>query len=155
MAKREARELDNAGWLVVAILASESSYLNNTEELARAVPDTVQFWLGQDSTWRIRTYATDHDIHIYSMDGLPGENPEDRTRPYVEHIEKHYGDIYNSLFALPFHDYTDTKQNEKVLTRAGLDGQLEVASAGFAFYNPDREKYRTQSTPLDSEDVPE
>ena len=34
-----------------------------------------------------------------------------------------------------------------VLAEHGLKGSLEVSKSGIAFYNPDRTKYRTQSTP--------
>jgi hypothetical protein len=53
--------------LVLAILTTESSYAQNVERAATAVPDTIQFWLTPEKQWRIRTYAIDHDIHVYGV----------------------------------------------------------------------------------------
>jgi hypothetical protein len=138
---------ENAGILVIAVLCVASSYLRNEEGPAREVPDTIQFWMGADCVWRIRTYAADHDIHIYSMGPFQGEF-DNVWQPCVDHIEKHYGDIYTSLQVIAFPDCSNNKDIESRLIRGGLDGALEVAPAGFAFYNPDRAKYRSQSTPV-------
>lgn len=56
--------------LIVGLLIIQSSFIENYEKEAENVPDTVQFWLTNESAWRIRTYAPDHDIHIYSMNYL-------------------------------------------------------------------------------------
>src|SRR5262245_21305082 len=58
------------GTLIIGILTIESSYAQNTERPSRGVPDTLQFWIAPDRAWRIRTYATDHDIHPYSLGDL-------------------------------------------------------------------------------------
>jgi len=63
--------------LILGILNIESSYLDNLERPAGAVPDTVQFWFAPDSQWRTKTYAIDHDIHIHQVATVEGEEPLD------------------------------------------------------------------------------
>ena len=53
--------------LVLAILSIQSSYLEDKEIPAERIPDTVQFWYSPGITWRVKTYAIDHDIHIGSV----------------------------------------------------------------------------------------
>src|SRR5207245_4972487 len=56
--------------LVLAVLSVQSSYRNNTEKPASDVCDTVQWWITPDNTWRIKTFALDHDIHVHEV-GTP------------------------------------------------------------------------------------
>lgn len=127
--------------LVVALLTTESSYKSEIERPTSAVEDTIQFSISSSAPWRIRTYAIDHDIHVYSLGG-------DITPTVAEaHIDKHYGDILKKRYTLTFKNPKDSVEVSRVLQDAGLSGSLEVASAGFAFYNPDSQKYRSQSEP--------
>jgi len=132
--------------LVVALLSTQSSYAQEVEKPAADVPDTIQFWFPPDAQWRVRTYAIDHDIHVYSLGASPEEK---RTTPHfaVEHIKKHYSDVTASLLILTFADPADQKEVERVLAVHHLPGKLEVSKSGIAFYNPDRGEYRTKSTP--------
>jgi len=132
--------------LVLALLSTESSYRNETERPATEVADTVQFWFGSNGPWRIRTYATDHDIHIYS---LADEDDAEKISPIFaeQHINKHYSDILGRFHILKFPINATSDEIARELKKHGLSGMLEVAPAGFAFYNPDRQKYKTQSSP--------
>lgn len=135
------------GTLVIAILSIESSYARNTERPAREVADTLQFWIGPDSAWRIRTYAMDHDIHPHSL-GDPAKMKARPTEFAREHIAKHYGEVLRSSMVLEFSDLNDTNAVRQVLAAQKLKGRLEVAQkAGFAFWNPDGGKYKSQTTP--------
>jgi hypothetical protein len=135
------------GTLIIGILTIESSYAQNTERPSRGVPDTLQFWIGSDSAWRIRTYATDHDIHPHSLGDL-GKLKDRPTEFARDHIKKHYGDVLASTVVLEFPDITDTNAVRKVLTDQKLKGSLEVAKkSGFAFWNPDDGHYKSQTTP--------
>jgi hypothetical protein len=132
--------------LIVALLTIQSSYAKELEQPASGVPDTVQFWITPTSQWRIRTYAMDHDIHVYSLGAAPDK--EKVTPEFaVEHIKKHYADVTASLVEITFNDPTDTKEVERVLAEHRLTGTLEVSKSGVAFYDPDRARYRSQSTP--------
>ena len=135
------------GTLVVGILTIESSYAQNTERPARGVPDTVQFWIGSSSAWRIRTYAIDHDIHPYTMGDL-GKMKERPIEFVREHISKHYGDVLASVVVLEFSDTSDTNAVRQVLAEHKLKGSLEVAKSGFSFWNPDDGHYKSQTTPI-------
>ena len=132
--------------LVIAILTTESSYKSEIEHTATIVADTIQYWFGAESPRRIRTYAIDHDIHIYSLgdreDGSPFIPSEAE-----EHINKHYSDIIKNLYVIKFKDPNNATEVAQILESYNLSGLLEVAPAGFAFYNPDRAKYKTQSQP--------
>jgi hypothetical protein len=126
--------------LVIALLSTESSYKSEIERPATAVEDTIQFSIGA-KPWRIRTYAIDHDIHIYSIGGTLNASGA------VAHIDRNYLDILKRRYTLKFKDPKDPVEVARVLASVDLRGTLEVAPAGFAFYNPDRQKYHTQSTP--------
>jgi hypothetical protein len=132
--------------LVFALLTTESSYKSEVERPAVTAPDTVQFWLGGPHPWRIRTFAIDHDIHVYS---LGGANPDASMDPAQAeaHIRKHYAEVLAKVYVLKFKDPKNTSEVAAVLSQHKLPGLLEVAPAGFAFYNPDRAKYKTQSAP--------
>ena len=132
--------------LVVALLTTESSYKSEIERPTSSVPDTVQFWFGAKDPWRIRTYAIDHDIHIYSL----GTRPDGTHFTIGEaeaHISKNYGEVLQKHYVIKFNNPTDLVESNRLLKRHGLSGKLEVAPAGFAFYNPDGVKYKSQSTP--------
>jgi hypothetical protein len=128
--------------LIVGLLTTESSYKSEIERPSTNVEDTIQFCFAATQPWRIRTYAIDHDIHIHSIDG--GAIDE----VFAEaHIDKHYDEILKTRHTLQFKNVADSEEVNQVLQSAGLQGKLEIAPAGFAFYNPDRQDYRTQSEP--------
>ena len=132
--------------LVLAILTTESSYKSELERPATLVTDTSQFWFGLESTWRIRTYAIDHDIHIYSL-GKRNDGSSFLPTEAEIHLKKIYGDILQDIFVIKFGDPNNTVEVEKVLDYYDLKGSLEVSENGVAFYNPDRVKYKTQTQP--------
>jgi hypothetical protein len=132
--------------LVLALLSIEDSYVEEIERPKSDVPDTVQFWLGPDSQWRIKTFAIDHDIHIYRLDDGAVKNPLSSERAEAN-IRKSYGDVIESIRVIRFECPTDSEASARTLVKEGLSGSLEVATAGFAFYNPDAARYHTQSKP--------
>ncbi len=93
----------------------------------------------------IRTYAIDHDIHIYNL-GASTEKMFSQALA-TEHIHKHYEEIIAKIIVLEFSSPNDLKEVQAVLAKYKLEGALEVAKAGFAFYNPDNAEYKTKSTP--------
>ena len=134
------------GTLIIGVLTIESSYAQNTERPSRRVPDTLQFWISPARAWRIRTYATDHDIHPHSLGDLGKLN--DRPTEFArEHIQKHYGDVLASTVVLEFPDTSDANAVRRVLAQHKLNGSLEVAKSGFVFWNPDDGHYKSQTTP--------
>lgn len=136
----------NSGTLVLGVLSIESSYIQDTERPAQGVPDTVQFWIGPDRAWRIRTYAIDHDIHPHSVGNL--WQLKDRPIEFAsDHIKKIYGDVLTSLVVLEVADVNDSDAVGKLLKSNQLQGSLEIAKSGFAFWNPDDGVYKSQSRP--------
>jgi hypothetical protein len=132
--------------LVFALLTIESSYKADLERPVSVVPDTAQFWFGTPNPWRIRTFAMDHDIHIHSL----GAATPERTYTPVQaeaHLRKQYADVLSKVYVLKFKDPSNINEVTAVLSKHKLPGLLEVAPAGFAFYNPDRARYKTQSAP--------
>jgi len=137
------------GTLVIGILTLESSYAQNTERPSRGTPDTVQFWIGPESVWRIRTYATDHDIHPHRLGDLGTvKTPTAFAR---EHLKKHYGDVLASTVVLDLTDVNDTQATQRALVQHKLKGSLEIARSGFVFWNPDGGPYKTQTMPRSEE----
>ncbi|HET6158390.1 MAG TPA: hypothetical protein VFE34_08610 [Dongiaceae bacterium] len=133
------------GTLLLAILSTRSSYAQEIEDPIDGpsdVPDTLQWWITPEVTWRIRTYALDHDIHTHEMHGLA-----DAIRLAPANNEKNYGDIIAAQHQFDFADCTDKSETDAALSEAGLTPRLEVALGQFAFWKPDDAKYRTQSTP--------
>ena len=133
------------GTLLLAILTTKSSYVQEVEEPidgSSDVPDTLQWWIAPEVTWRIRTYALDHDIHAHEMRGLV-----DAIRLARANNEKNYGDIISVQHQFDFADCTDKSETDAAMSAAGLEPRLEVAAGRFAFWKPDDAKYRTQSTP--------
>src|SRR5947199_7117315 len=129
--------------LVLAVLSTESSYASEIERPATLGVDTAQFWFGSSGAWRVRTYAIDHDIHVYQV-GTPGATPGFQPENAEAHIKKHYSDVLAKLLVLRFKEPTKKIEVAQVLASQGLSGTLEVSSSGFAFYNPDRGEYKTK-----------
>jgi len=147
MAQSEAvRELPvstmNERTLILAILDIRSSYLEDRREPAeRETPDTVQWWVGPDLTWKIRTFGIDHDLHLHQVRGGDADF-------FLEHTRKDFDGLIRAIYKLEFKDYTDEAERDRVLVEAGLHAGLEVAEPhGFAFWNPDYGVYKTKSYP--------
>jgi hypothetical protein len=85
--------------LLVALLTTEGSYKNNIERPASTVADTVQFAMSKQSTWRIRTFAIDHDIHTHSIGKLPNGNSYGPVEA-EQNIRKTYGDVIQAIYVL-------------------------------------------------------
>ena len=133
--------------LILAILTVESSNLNNVERPARGVPDTVQFWLGSESQWRIKTFAIDHDIHVHRI-AIENEARRITAEFARNNIKKSYGDVTSDLLTIQFSDPTDEVAVERILKENSLNGTLEHVEAGYYFYNPDEGVYKTKSKPI-------
>lgn len=132
--------------LILALLNIESSYLDNLEGPAGAVPDTVQFWFAPESQWRTKTYAIDHDIHIHRLITKDGAEIFD-TGAACENISDAYDDVLSELLMLDFPDPSDEAAVREILDESQLTGTLVATPEGCYFYNPDGGEYRTQSNP--------
>lgn len=54
--------------LIITKLKISVSYVQETEMDASEVDfDTIQWWITDDTSWRIATYSIDNDIRIYSV----------------------------------------------------------------------------------------
>jgi hypothetical protein len=129
--------------LVVAVLTVQSSYKDNDERPAGPVPDTVQWWITPETTWRIKTFAIDHDVHIHSLDRVPS----DAVDFAVANTKEHYGDVLGKIHVVKISNADDSNSIAAALAQAGLANRLEKSDQGFAFWNPDGGKYKTQSRP--------
>lgn len=132
--------------LILAILSIESSYLNEVERPATAVPDTVQFWFATDSQWRIKTYATDHDIHVHRIGHADTASP--LTVEFAKsNIKKTYGDVTSRVLVLEFSDPDNKEDVVRVLEDNKLEGMLELVEDGYCFYNFGGGEYSSKSSP--------
>jgi hypothetical protein len=76
--------------LIIYFLSVQTSYLDGTETPATdSMFDTVQFFSAGDHGWRIKTFATDQDVHIWLLDG----KIDDIIDLARHNTEKHYGDV--------------------------------------------------------------
>jgi hypothetical protein len=133
------------GTLVVQILNTRGSFMQNRSEPADELADTVQFWVTDSTAWRIRTWAIDHDIHVYQLGHaqIPGE-PVEWLRL---DSQKHFEDEIAAEHVLRFENARDETEVQEAFRAIGLDPRLEVTDIGFCFWKPDDAKYHTQSTP--------
>jgi hypothetical protein len=127
--------------LVVFFLSIQSSYAHNTEANATADSfDTVQFFCQGGACWRIKTYATDQDVHAWSIG-----NVEDVVSLARANTEKHYGDVLTEGYVLESESGLDGIREQ--LKQKGLSSTLEVSASGFAFWAPEGSSYRSKSRP--------
>jgi hypothetical protein len=127
--------------LVVFLLRVKSSYIRNSEaDATDSEFDTVQFYASDNVAWRIKTYAEDQDVHVWSLGPV-----EDLVEIARSNTEKHYGDVLAEGYILRSSDGLDGIRRE--LLDRGLDAHLEVSNAGFAFWTPTETSYRSKSTP--------
>ncbi|TJZ73525.1 hypothetical protein [Chitiniphilus eburneus] len=127
--------------LLVFKLAVSSSYAENIEYEAEGDDfDTVQWWLGADEAWRVRTYAVDHDIHVHHV-----------AQPLAETLarqntEKHYGDVLGETLAFDLAGVDDAAGIARIATQLG--GRFDVAGNGhYGFWNPTAADYSTKTQP--------
>ena len=128
--------------LVIFFLTVQSSYLNNSEvEATDDVFDTIQFLATDDGAWRIKTYATDQDVHVWSI----GASPQEIVDLARQNTEKHYGDVLSEGYIIETSDGIDGLRRE--LRERGLSDTLEISKNGFMFWAPAGTDYRSRSAP--------
>jgi hypothetical protein len=134
------------GTLVLSVLTVKSSYSQELEivlEGSQGIPDTIQWWFGTNGCWRIRTYAIDHDIHVYRI----GDSPQTTLEMANKNNLKNYGDLIKVQHTIHFVDCTNPLELETEFGKIGLAAKMEISGDGFAFWKPDDEVYSTKSTP--------
>jgi hypothetical protein len=129
--------------LVIFFLSVQSSYARNTEsEATEEAFDTVQFYESDRGCWRIKTYATDQDVHAWFL----GNDVEDIVALARSNTEKHYGDVLTEGYVLRTDAGVDGLRRE--LAERGLPEHLEISDSGFVFWTPEGSRYRTKSKPV-------
>jgi len=128
--------------LVIFFLAVQSSYIDNSEEDATDDAfDTVQFLANDAGTWRIKTYATDQDVHVWSI----GATPEGIVTLARENTEKHYGDLLTEGYVIDTTEGVEGVRRE--LRERGLSDHLEISKSGMLFWVPKGTNYFSKSEP--------
>lgn len=111
--------------LVIFFLTVQSSYLGDSEtDATDDVFDTVQFYATEHSGWRIKTFATDQDVHTWSI----GATPSDIVDLARQNTEKHYGDLLAESYVIKTSDGIDGVRRE--LKKRGLSDNLEISRDG-------------------------
>ncbi|WP_338849649.1 hypothetical protein V8J88_11370 [Massilia sp. W12] len=128
--------------LVIFFLSVQSSYSENVETAASDTAfDTVQFYAADGKNWRIKTYAKDQDVHIWSLD----RNLADIVALARTNTEKHYGDVLTGGYII------ETQEGLEGLRRAlsarGLAPNLQLPPSGAVFWAPEGSHYRSKSVP--------
>ena len=133
------------GTLVLTILTVQSSYLREVEQPLRkgvGVPDTIQWWIAPTGSWRIKTFALDHDVHTHSV-GIT----VDLRAVALANTQKHYGDVIRSQHVIELADWLNTSERSAAFRAEGLEPRVEIKAGRFAFWKPDDARYHTQSRP--------
>ncbi|ALV08518.1 hypothetical protein [Roseateles depolymerans] len=129
--------------LILFELSIQSSYLNNTEAPATEDAfDTIQFFAAEGRAWRIKTFATDQDVHIWE---LGADAVEDLVELAVGDTEAHYGDVLEAGYVMASETGLDGLRAE--LDARELPVNLKETSFGAVFWTPPGSQYRTQSRP--------
>nr|WP_315230194.1 hypothetical protein [uncultured Albidiferax sp.] len=128
--------------LVIFFLSVQSSYSNNTEIPATEDAfDTVQFYAADGMSWRIKTYAQDHDVHIWSL----GESTSDLVALARSNTEKHYADVLTKGHVIETEAGIEGVRRK--LEERGLPSNLELPPSGAVFWAPPGTAYRSKSVP--------
>jgi hypothetical protein len=136
------------GTLVLTILSVQSSYRENVERPLVSgfdIPDTIQWWIAPNASWRIRTFGIDHDIHTYSLGNAEDGDADGLVDLALSNAEKHYGDVIQSQHVIHLADSSDANEIESAFREAGLRSRIEIAPGRFAFWKPDDAPYETKS----------
>lgn len=137
--------MENEFNLIIFKLGIKSSFVQNKEEKADKLFDTLQFWINKDSIIRIRTFAVDHDIHIHQV-GLRG-SIKNTIQFLIESTEKHYEDIVQGKYFLNIEDAQDKNKIKAAFKAVKLKPNLVVTPYS-CYWNPDGMKYLNISKPL-------
>lgn len=129
--------------LILFRLSIRSSYAANTEEPATEDEfDTIQFFATGGSAWRIKTYATDQDVHVWELDGSTvGELVEIA----IGNTEENYGDVLAEGYVLESETGLDGLREQ--LVDRGLPPHLNETGFGAVFWTAPDTVYRTKSRP--------
>lgn len=129
--------------LLVFLLNLKSSYLHNSEEATEFPADTVQFMLVGGQAWRIKTFAKDHDVHVWSLGPMESRAFEELA---ITNTEKNYGDVLADRLKISSNRGMDELAAEVKGSRLG--GSLETAKdKAFAFWVSAPNLYKTKSSP--------
>lgn len=129
--------------LVVYVLSIQSSYAEDAEGPAdNETFDTVQFFIGPETSWRIRTFSMDEDVHVYSL----GNTAPDTLDTVRTSTEKTYGDVIAATHMFSSEEGIAGLKQE--LAASDLGASVEESKRhGFIFWVPEGTEYRTRSTP--------
>jgi hypothetical protein len=129
--------------LLVFLLNIKSSYLLNKEEPSALQVDTVQFLHLKGNAWRIKTFAIDHDVHVWHLGPM---NSKDFEETAFANTKRHYADVLASHVKITSRG--DLAALEAKVTTTSLGGTLEIAKdKRFVFWVPALGHYKTKSTP--------
>jgi len=134
------------GILLLAVLSVKSSYSREEEtplESADDIPDTLQWWFGEDGCWRIRTYALDHDVHAYQI----GNSLQTTVELAKKNNQDNYGYVIATQHVIHFVDCSNRGELEAEFGRIGLVPRLQFDLSRFVFWKPDDAVYLTKSSP--------
>jgi len=127
---------------IIFVLTIKSSYAQNVEDPADIYnADTVQFFIEPNQAWRVKTFAIDQDVHVYSL-GIPNETLEEKV---IAGTERSYGDVIAKKYII--RSKTGIEGIKVELKKLNLYQELEVSKSGFAFWVPENTQYGTKTQP--------
>ncbi|WP_416763383.1 hypothetical protein ACNI65_12385 [Roseateles sp. So40a] len=129
--------------LILFRLSIRSSYAADTEEEATEDSfDTIQFFSHEGAVWRIKTFAIDQDVHVWSMDV---SEVDDLVELAVGNTESNYGDVLEEGYIL--NSETGLEGLREQLAERDLDTHLNETSVGAVFWTPAGTSYKSKSRP--------
>lgn len=128
--------------LIIFVLTIQSSYAQNAETAAMGSnADTVQFLIEPNQAWRIKTFAIDQDVHVYSL----GETNAAIEEKAIASTERSYGDVIAKKYII--RSRTGMEGLKAELKKHNLSQNLEISKSGFAFWVPENTEYRSKTQP--------
>ncbi|MBB3119043.1 hypothetical protein [Pseudoduganella violacea] len=128
--------------LVLFFLTIQSSYQRNEEsEATEEAFDTIQFIVTDKGAWRVKTFASDQDVHAWAIQ----EVPDDIIDLAVDSTNEEYGDVIAQAFILETNKGIAGLQRE--LRQRGLSEHLEIARTGMPYWTPEGSSYSAKSSP--------
>ncbi|MBL9200433.1 MAG: hypothetical protein JNL39_07995 [Opitutaceae bacterium] len=134
-----------AGTLIIFRLTVESSYAQGIERPASKRFDTVQWWIGPNGAWRIKTYAIDSDIHPYRLETkAPAEELQQLA---LTNTQKTYGDVVGKKHIVKIPPDASLETVRRLLRDEGLRDSAEWVTPGYLLWLPDDSRYTTRTKP--------
>jgi hypothetical protein len=117
--------------LIICLLDVQSSYASDAELPATEHAfDTVQYYASESGTWRIKTFALDHEVHVWPL----GESIGDLVEHATAQTQQHFGEVLRACRIFKASGGIDDLRIALVMH--GMPPHLEIDDTGCVFWTP-------------------